>query len=170
MKGLEVGLAAALILAAAASSAFAANEIPAEARKAGMTAAPGLITTAKLPCTLADARQMGTAPGGMNVYEIACTGAMGYVVLAKANDPAPTVYDCIRADEPQGGKPSNIACKLPGNLNPGAALGGDFTSAGRTCSVQKSHWLGSTADGTSFDEVLCEDGGDYVVPPATWAT
>ena len=137
MKAIGIGLAAVLIVVSAASSAFAAkSDIPPEARKAGMAAAPAVIAAGKVPCTLTDARLLGEASDGskQKVYEVACQDSLGYVIAAKPNDPSPTLLDCVMVSgNDDKGKPNPMACKLPGNANPGAGLASAVASSGRTC-------------------------------------
>ena len=164
MRAFGLGLATALIVAMFAGTAFAKDEIPPEAHKAGMAAAPALIESAKLPCTLVDARYMGANEASkMKVYEIACKDALGYIVAAKDKDPNPTVLDCVMSSAPDDkGKPNPMACKLPANLNPGAGLNASLTAAGRNCSVEKSRYIGSTASENIY-EVGCTGSGDYIL-------
>jgi hypothetical protein len=125
MRAPGIGLAAALIVAMMASTAFARDsDISPDQRKAGMKAAPALITAAKLPCTLADARLMGEGVGADKVkstyYEIACKDSLGYVLAVKDKDPTPTAYDCVMMSTPgPDGKPNPSSCKLPGQRQPG---------------------------------------------------
>ncbi len=168
MRALGIGFAAILIVTAMASSAFAAkDDTPPEARKAGMAAAPALIQAAQLPCTLADARLMGTGTGEdkvkMTFYEVACKDALGYVVIAKDKAPKPSFFDCVIMSAPGAdGKPNPSACKLPGNLNPGAGLNSTVAAAGRTCAVDKARYIGSTSD-TNLYEVACHEGAGYIL-------
>src|SRR5437868_15179699 len=84
MKALGIGLAAVLIVAAVASSAFA-DTISAADRKAGMDAGPGLIAATKVPCTLTDARKAGGGKGptgDVTVYELACSEGLGYIIFS----------------------------------------------------------------------------------------
>jgi hypothetical protein len=168
MRAFGIGLATVLFVAAMAGSAFAAkDDTPPEARKAGMAAAPALIQAAQLPCTLTDARLMGSAPGDDKVkltfYEVACKDAMGYVLIAKDKVAAPTFFDCVVMSAPKpDGKPSSTACKLPANLNPGAGLNSVVAATGRTCSVDKARYIGSTTDQNLY-EVACHEGAGYIL-------
>jgi len=168
MKALGIGLAAVLIVAAAASSAFA-DPISGADRKAGMTAAPGLIAATKVPCTLTDARKAGggSGPTGeVTVYELACSEGLGYMIFAPSKaGAAPNVQNCVQESEPVNGKPSPWMCKLPGNANPIAGLSAVAARSGRTCNVDKAHYFGSTPDKDIY-EVLCQGGGDYVLEAA----
>jgi hypothetical protein len=167
MKAFGIGLAAALIVATAASSAFAAkSDIPPEARKAGMAAAPALVQAGNLPCTVTDARLMGVGTDGKvktTYYEVACKDAVGYVLVAKDKVAAPESVDCIIAGAPgPDGKPSSSACKLPDNLNPGAGLNSAVAATGHACSVDKARYIGSTSDKNLY-EVACHEGPGYVL-------
>lgn len=164
MRAFGLGLATALIVAVFAGTAFAKDEIPPEAHKAGMAAAPELIQEAKLNCTPVDARYMGANEASkMKVYEIACKDSLGYIIAAKDKDPNPTVLDCVMSSAPdEKGKPNPMACKLPANLNPGAGLIPALTAAGRNCAVSQARYIGSTAD-TNLYETACTGGGDYIL-------
>ncbi|MDR3513619.1 MAG: hypothetical protein P4L73_18435 [Caulobacteraceae bacterium] len=177
MRAPGIGLAAALIVAMMASTAFARDsDISPDQRKAGMKAAPALITAAKLPCTLADARMMGEGVGADKVkstyYEIACKDALGYVLAVKDKDPTPTAYDCVMMSTPgPDGKPNPSSCKLPGNANPAASLTPVVAQTGRACAVDKARYIGSSPE-QSFYEVACHEGGGYILqwPKAAGAT
>ena len=168
MKALGIGLAAVLFVAAVASSAFA-EPISGPDRKAGMDAGPGLISAAKIPCTLTDARKAGGGngpTGPVTVYELACSEGLGYIVFSPSKaGSTPTLQNCVISGEPVNGKPSAWACKLPGNANPIAGLSGIAAHSGRTCNVGKGRYIGSTADKDIY-EVVCQGGSDYVLEAA----
>jgi hypothetical protein len=178
MRALGIGLATILIVAAVASSAFAApgGGISSDDRKAGMSAAPALIAAGHIPCTLTDARLIGSGEDANKVkstlYEVACKDSLGYVLSAKDKTSAPTTYDCVIMSTPgPDGKPNPSACKLPGNANPAAGLSGVVAQAGRACTVDKARYIGSSADVTYY-EVACHEGSGYVLqaPKAPGAT
>jgi hypothetical protein len=180
MRAIGIGLAAALIAAAVASSAFAGRDsgggVSPEERKAGMSAAPALIQAGHIPCTLTDARLMGKGAGPDKVmttyYEVACKEGLGYVLAAKDKTPAPAAYDCVVMSTPgPDGKPNPSACKLPGNANPAAGLTAVVARTGRTCTVDKARYIGSSPD-QSFYEVACHEGAGYILqwPKAADAT
>ena len=54
------------------------------------------------------------------------------------------MFDCLVADAPQGGKPSPVACMLPANANPATGLTPLVSKAGRSCSVNKARYIGSS--------------------------
>jgi len=170
------GLAAAALLMAVmtATASFAAPPPPGAPtidpalRTAGMKAAPGLILEAKVPCTLADARQIGTGVATdktpTTIYEIACKEGLGYIVGKETKAGAPLLtYNCLQTAMPQAnGKPNNLACILPANANPAAGMQPIVTQAGRSCRVDKARYLGPTPDKQVY-EVSCQDGQGLVV-------
>src|ERR1700683_1151697 len=129
-------LGAMLIAFASFANAMAANttttapvpfkppEITADSRAAGKKAVPALLTAANLPCQMADARFIGptTDPKTkkeVKYYEVACTGAMGYIVVDKGKDGPPAWALCpeMPRTDPATGKVQVGACFLPGNLD-----------------------------------------------------
>jgi hypothetical protein len=167
MKALAIGLAAALAVAASATSALAAKtDIPAEARKAGMAAAPTLVQAAHLNCNVSDAWKFGEGNskegGKQTFYEVACQDAMGYVIISDSKKPTPDYVDCLQADEPQNGKQSNIFCKLPGNANPAAGLQPLVAASGHTCPIDKARVVGGN-DQLEVYEVTCQGGAGYIL-------
>ncbi len=89
-----------------------------------MKAAPDLIKTAGVSCTVTDARLIGNdKKTATDYYEVACQQGLGFAVLAK-KDAAPQTYSCLEtAAAGADGKPSALACILPGNADPKAGLG-----------------------------------------------
>ena len=164
MRAFGLGLATALIVAVFAGTAFAKDDIPDQARKDGKAAVPALITAAKLNCEMIDARMLGTdSTGKTKVYEAACKDSVGYILVSKAGEPAPTALDCVIESAPDDkGKPNPAACKLPANLNPGAGLAPALTAAGRTCAVTQARFIGAT-DTDNLYEVACTGSGGYVL-------
>jgi hypothetical protein len=168
MKALGIGLAAVLALAAVATSAFAAPaNISPDARKAGMAAAPALVSAAKLNCTITDAFMIGSASdpqskAKQSFYEVSCKEGMGYVLVSTQGQAAPQYFDCEMETQLQNGKPNNLACKLPGNQNPAAGLQPLLAATGRSCIVDKARYIGSTNEQDLY-EVTCQGGGGYIV-------
>jgi hypothetical protein len=183
MRRIAVGLAAALILAAfssliAASPASAAAKpaapaVSKELRDKGKAAAPAMITAAGADCQMADARFIGdnTDPATKlktSFYEVACTGGEG-LVLAQAVDAKgkPTgktqAFTCLETSAPQkDGKPSSLACILPGNLDPAAGLAPFLAKAGQSCAIDKARGIGHNDANTDF-EVACHEGKGFIV-------
>jgi hypothetical protein len=69
------------------------------------------------------------------------------------------------------GKPNPAACKLPANANPAAGLTAVVAKAGRTCTVDKARYIGSSPE-MGFYEVACHEGAGYILqlPKAPDAT
>lgn len=170
VSGWIAGLAVFIGAACICGSAFAADKpgtISPDERAAGMKAAPALVKAANLPCTVADARLVGTGVGSDKVkatyYEVACKEGAGYVLVAKDKDPTPTYFDCLMtAATGADGKPGGLACQLPANANPAAMLQPLTTQAGAPCEVDKGRYIGSTADKNLY-EAACKNGAGYVV-------
>jgi hypothetical protein len=170
------GLAAAALVMAVmtATASFAAPPPPGAApidpaqRAAGMKAAPGLITAGNLPCTLVDARLIGTGTAAdkaqATIYEVACKEGLGFVVAKEDKAGAPMVtYNCMMMAKPlPNGKPNNLACVLPANANPAAGLQTVVSQTGRTCTVDKARYLGPTPDKNIY-EVSCKDGEGLIL-------
>jgi hypothetical protein len=160
-----------------ATASFAAPPPPGaapidpEMRAAGMKAAPGLIADSKIPCTLADARELGTGTAAdkssVTIYEVACKGSLGYIIGKEAKAGAPlTTYDCLMTANPMpNGKPNSMACVLPANANPAQGLQPTVTQIGHTCTVDKARYIGATADQNIY-EVACQNGTGLVLEVA----
>ena len=172
MRSFVVGLAVALLVAAGAPSgalgATAAPAIPKEARTKGMAAAPGLVSSGKLDCQVADARFMGEGVDSKtkvksSLYELACTGNEGLLVQVVGTG-APTTYTCVQADEAiVAGKPNSNSCLLPGNADPKAGLLPYIAKSGVTCTPTKVRPLGQSSTNALFELVCQEDNGGYVL-------
>jgi hypothetical protein len=162
VSGLIAGLAVFIAGLAAGGSAFAADA-------AAMKAVPPVVAAAGVPCTVVDARQIGSG-GGSTYYEVACKEGMGYVLASKGGGAAPQVFTCLMTAEPgPDKKPNAAACKLPENANPAAALQPIVGQTGVSCDVDKGRYLGSSADKNLY-EVSCKSGAGYVlVTPRTGA-
>ncbi len=175
MRPIGLGLLAALMVAlmapAAAMAAPAkAPTVSADARKEGMKDAPGIVTAAKLPCQVSDARLAGKAPPdkktgslGASVYEVACgAGNIGYLIQVNASGD-PNVFSCLIANYPPENtdKPTN-PCILPDNLDLKPAVTKITTTAKAPCDPDKIRGIGQTASNTVF-EISCPSGAGYII-------
>jgi hypothetical protein len=171
MRPFAIGLAAALALGALVPAAVisAPKEskdkpaIDAKAREAGMKDAPALMQAANSGCTVTDARLIGTdKKSNTSYYEVACQDSIGFAVIAK-KDTAPQVFTCLESNNPApDGKPSALACILPGNADPKAGLKPFIAKAGAACDIQNARAIGSGAKNSYF-EVACKDGAGFVL-------
>jgi hypothetical protein len=171
MRPIAIGLTAALALAALIPAAVisapkekaAAPAVDAKAREAGMKAAPALAQAAGISCTVTDARLIGNdKKSGTDYYEIACQQGLGFALLAK-KDEKPQSYSCLEtAQAAADGKPSALACVLPGNADPKAGLAPYLAKASAACDIQNARAIGAGAKNAYF-EVACKGGTGYIV-------
>jgi hypothetical protein len=174
LSGIGLAAAALVMTLITATASFAAPPPPGAAaidpamRTAGMKAAPGLITEANVPCTLADARELGTGTAAdksqTTIYEIACKEGLGYIIGKETKAGAPLLtYNCLQTSLPMAdGKPNTLACALPANANPALGLQPIVTQSGRNCTVDKARYLGPTPDKQVY-EVSCQNGQGLVL-------
>jgi len=145
------------------------------ARKQGMAEAPALAQAAGLDCQISDARFIGKvadkkAKTTTNFYEVDCAQGLGFVVQSAGPETKPTLFNCLETSQPgPDGKPSGLACILPGNANPVADTASLLQKAGTACTVEKARSIGQTASNT-FIEVACQGGAGYIVQAGAPAT
>ena len=158
-------LAPATIVLAAKKPVAPADGVDAKSREKGMADAPALITAANLACTLSDARWVGADPKTKQAYyEIACNPGLGGVIVASApGGAAPAYYPCLETAKPgPDGKPGQLACKLPANVDPVQAVAPFVAKSGATCDIAQARSIGASASSTFF-EVACKDGSGFVL-------
>ncbi|HEX7758483.1 MAG TPA: hypothetical protein VF459_03210 [Caulobacteraceae bacterium] len=172
MRPIGIGLAIALIAAVLTPSAVlaakpaAAPAVSKEQRDKGMKEAPAAVTASGAECQIADARYVGgnadpKTKAKTDFYEVACTGGEGLVVSKTAT--AAVAYTCLETGEGPDGKPTTLACLLPGNADPKAGVAPYIAKGGVTdCTVDKARALGRSATSVVF-EVACHNGNGYVV-------
>ncbi|HTX51747.1 MAG TPA: hypothetical protein VME40_20415 [Caulobacteraceae bacterium] len=148
---------------------FKPPEITSDARAAGKKAVPALLTAANIPCQMSDARYIGpnTDPKTkkeVKYYEVACTGAMGYVIVDKGAGETPAWASCpeLPKTDPATGKVNGAACFLPGNLDDKALLAPYVAASKVPCTVSDVRGIGHTAT-ASFFEVACSNSRGYIV-------
>ncbi|WP_333585395.1 hypothetical protein [Phenylobacterium sp.] len=166
MRRKTIGLAAALAVAALAPAVVMSQSrdagVTEKARTQGMAEAPALAQAAGLNCQIADARFIGKnedrrARTSTSYYELDCQEGMGFVMEAVQGGET-SFYTCLEAGAPTpDGKPSTLACQLPGNQNPQADLAALAAKGGVACPVANSRAIGRGATSTFF-EVACQDG------------
>jgi hypothetical protein len=165
--GLTAALALAVLVPAAVISAPKEKDKPAavdaKAREAGMKAAPALVQTANLACTVSDARLIGNdKKSGTDYYEVACQQGLGFALVAK-KDAAPQSYSCLETGQPGAdGKPSALACILPANADPKSGLAPYIKKSGVACDVENARAIGAGAKNAYF-EVACKGGTGYIL-------
>lgn len=172
MRPIAIGLAAVLAMAAFAPAAISQSkkgeEITEKARTQGMAEAPALASAAGVACKVTDARFIGKvadkkAKTTTNFYEVDCDQGLGFVVQAIEGQPKPSVFTCVEANAPGAdGKPSSLACKLPGNADPKSDLAPLIAAAKVTCTPEQVRGIGQSATATFF-EVQCQGSGQGYV-------
>jgi len=151
-----------------APAPFKPPEISADLRAAGKKAVPALLAAANMPCQMADARFIGQSTDpktkkDVKYYEVACTGAMGYVIVDKGAGEAPAWANCPdQAKADATGKPNPAACFLPGNLDNRVLLTPYVVAAKGNCTVSDARGIGH-GDNASYFEVACTNGRGYIV-------
>lgn len=191
MRSLPFGLAAAaltaLALAAAPGASFAQDTRGVQPAKAkpqeqqtgdpekdkakGMAEAPPLLQQAGAACTVSDALWKGTTntevEGGKKsktkVYEVACSDAPGYIVMAPEGA-APSAYNCLAMNQAAAEGKSGVSCTLAANAEPFKGLQPIVTKGGMRCTVTKGRWAGANTE-KKYDqfEVACAEGGAYII-------
>jgi hypothetical protein len=171
MRPIAIGLTAALALAALIPAAVisapkAKDKPPAvdpKAREVGMKAAPDIAKASGISCTVTDARLVGSdKKTNTDYYEVACQEGLGFALVAK-KDAAPQTYNCLEtAQAAADGKPSALACILPGNADPKAGLTPYLAKAATTCEIENARAIGAGAKNAYF-EVACKGGAGYIV-------
>ena len=127
----------------------------AAAAAAGMAAAPAMIATAGVPCTLTGARQIGVV-NKIVAVEAACQEGLGFVLVQ--GGAVVSVADCISAQASATlNKNPALSCMLPVNANPTAALQPLLTRAKVGCVPAKAVYLGESATALSY-EIQCQSG------------
>ena len=118
-----------------------------------------------LNCTVDSARFVGRNDAGRTLYEVACQGAPGFLLLD--TEPAQTV-NCIannasvavrRAENPEA--EVGAECTIASNLDVVSAVAPFATRAGLTCTVDEARWVGATSSGATRYEVGCAGADGY---------
>jgi hypothetical protein len=184
MRFLAIGLAAALAFAGlspvtAHAAQPAASGPDAKSKAKGQAEAPALMQQTGYACTISDATYLGASKAKneegkevtTNVYEVACTEGLGYLVMAKEGA-TPEAYDCLKLATNAAKTGGKLVCSLPENTDFNKALQPLVTKAGERCTVNKTRWVGSSAESKIDEyEVGCAEGGaDILVVPQPGST
>ena len=151
---------------------------PKVARARAQAQSEPLLEALQIACTITNARLVvsGTRqlkPGARevqaNVYEVACSGSMGYLLQTQGTE-SPLGNSCLNAEESRAadvakGKAPGFFCALPENADVYALVSGLISSnGGAACSVKELQWFGQSASTRSdYSEVVCKEGGGYLV-------
>ncbi|MGH7026385.1 hypothetical protein [Brevundimonas sp.] len=117
------------------------------------------------PCQVTDARLLGVSAEQVKIYEAACAGAPGYIVVAST---PPQFADCLvlasqaanaRAANPEA--PPSQTCALPGNQDTMGFLKAYATQAGVACTVDEAKVRGQSSGGVVVYEIGCAGADGY---------
>lgn len=119
------------------------------------------------PCEVIDAAPLSARPSSKPEYEIACRGALGWII-STGPDGKPQLNDCLALDTAAlaAGKawPKGLVCSLPDNAAPVAGLKPLAAKASSTCTVANGTFLGGGGDPPIRRyEIACKGGGGYIV-------
>jgi hypothetical protein len=137
-----------------------------------------LLQAVQISCDVSDAKLViaGTrrpVSGGKEVetrvYEVACTGNMGYL-LETVGKEMPIAITCLSAEEARAadvakGKEPSFFCKLPENTNVyGMVTSMIMAGAGAQCDVGTLQLYGrSESTHSEYSEVACKDGDGFLL-------
>jgi hypothetical protein len=149
-----------------------------QARAKAKAESEELLKALQLSCEVNDAQVVvaGTskpASGGKEidtrVYEVACTGGMGYV-LERQGSAKPMAISCLTAEEGRAadvakGKPPGFFCKLPENANVYGLVASMISNGtGASCTVRDLQLFGrSESTQSDYSEVACKDGKGFLL-------
>jgi hypothetical protein len=158
------------------SSAAAPDE---KSKAKGMAEAPALMQQTGYACTIGEANYVGSSKAKnaegkevtTNVYEVTCSEGLGYLILAKEGQ-TPEAFDCLKLSTNAAKTGGKLTCALPGNADFNKALQPLMAKSGETCTVNKSRWVGTSAESKIDEyEVGCAEGGaDILVVPQPGST
>lgn len=151
---------------------------PEVARAGAQAQSEPLLKALQIPCTITNARLVvsgtrqlkpGAGEAEVKVYEVACSGGMGYLLQTQGKDP-PLGNSCLNAEESRAadvakGQVPGFFCALPENKDVYALVSKLISSdGGAACSVGELQWFGRSASTrTDYSEVKCKEGGGYLV-------
>lgn len=117
------------------------------------------LTKAGRDCTIDKARAIG-ANQTHTVYEVACQGGAGYILLvAKAAGATNAANPCIGYDEIEG----NLKCTLTTPEQRAAVVAQLVAQGGKPCTLKGKHFVGTTSDRSDYLEVACTEGAGYML-------
>lgn len=124
-----------------------------------------VFATGSTSCQVTDAKMLGQTAEQVKIYEAACAGAPGYIVVAST---PPQFADCLvlanqaadaRAANPEA--PPSQTCSLPGNQDNLGFLKAYATQAGVPCTVDEAKVRGQSSGGVVVYEIGCAGADGY---------
>jgi hypothetical protein len=151
---------------------------PVLARAKAKSQSEPLIKDLQLSCDVSDAqlvvagtRRLATGKKEVEtrVYEVACSGGMGYLLETQGTD-KPIGISCLSAEEARAadvakGKEPGFFCKLPENKDVYAMVAALIAAdAGASCAVGNVKLFGrSESTQSEYNEVVCQDGKGFLL-------
>lgn len=124
-----------------------------------------VFATGSTDCQVTEAKLLGVSAEQVKIYEAACAGAPGYIVVAST---PPQFADCVvlasqadnaRAANPEA--PPSQTCALPANQDVMGFLKGYATQAGVACTVDQAKVRGQSKSGVVIYEIGCAGADGY---------
>lgn len=138
------------------------------------TEVEAVLAAGSTACEVTEARLLGQSPEQIKIYEAACAGAPGYIVVAST---PPQIVDCVilahsaSAAAPAPAAPAAAAaappaassptCALPANQDIQGFLKAYATQAGVPCTVDEAKVRGQSGDGAVVYEIGCAGVDGY---------
>lgn len=120
--------------------------------------AQAVLTATNTHCQVTNAVSPGRS-GSVNIFEVACGDGLGFILT---DGDQPTSRNCIivaqqaeEARQENPNAPAQVTCSLPENANTDQIMAGYIQSAGITCQVDQTRWVGRTQAGEERYEVGC---------------
>lgn len=129
-----------------------------------------LFVAGSTACQVSEANLLGVSAEQVKIYEAACTGAPGYIVVAST---PPQIVDCVildsqaqaaRAANPEA--PTGPTCALPANQDIQGFLKAYATQAGVPCTVDEAKVRGQSGNGVVVYEIGCVGVDGYWIEKA----
>ena len=124
-----------------------------------------LFAAGSTACQVTDSKLLGVSAEQTKIYEAACAGAPGYILVASA---PPQIVDCIVLDnQAQAARATNPeaatgpTCTLPANQDIQGFLKAYATQAGVPCTVDEAKLRGQASDGAIVYEIGCAGVDGY---------
>jgi hypothetical protein len=159
-------------------SSAAVSHTTAAARAKAKLQAAKLVAALQLSCDISDAQlvvagtqqpESGGPPVDARVYEVACSGKMGYLLEVQGTA-KPVGISCLKAEEARAadvakGAPPGFFCGLAENKDVYATVTSLIAKgAGAPCSVQRLQYFGrNESTHSEYSEVACTEGGGFLL-------
>lgn len=111
------------------------------------------------PCQVTEAKMLGVSAEQVKIYEAACAGAPGYILVAST---PPQIVDCVILDsQAQAARATNTeaptgpTCALPANQDIQGFLKAYATQAAVPCTVDEAKVRGQSGNGAVVYEIGC---------------